>query len=170
MKRLWMLLMVCLMCMMIPMGAQANLDLSSFEAFKEQAMAENYFKIWIDAEDNEAYAQWERNNDKDYSFRVKMENFFSSRTVDACTFEIRAMDVYEEPIRLRADDNEYYSSLYYTSERTHKPGTTGYTEYFRLKADQKIRYIAVTLIKFHTDLATHEVPESSRKEFIWKIK
>lgn len=169
MKRRWVIALACLLLLMIPMGAQAGLDLSSYEAFKQQAAPANYFKVWLN-EEGQAYAQWEKNSSKDVSFRVKVSNEFENQTVDACTFEIFARDVYDEPIRLKASDGEYCDSLYYTSERTHKPGTTGYTEYFRLKSDQRIRYVGIRLIKFHRDDGTCTIDEANRKEYIWEIK
>ncbi|MBQ7886636.1 MAG: hypothetical protein IJ313_07055 [Clostridia bacterium] len=166
------ILLSCLICMMTPACSQA----ASIKGFAEKvkiaaqkAAQETRHNFWFwSSEEYTCYAQWERVSGG-VNFRIKMENEFPYDSVDAYTFEISAKDVYEEPILLKSSDGDYCSSLYYTGERTFKPETNGYTEYFKLRSSDKIRYVCVKLVKYHTDEGTVEVDESHQKQYTWKI-
>ena len=99
-----------------------------------------------------------------------MKNTSSCIDVDAYTFEISAMDAYEEEILLECSDGRYYNSLLYTGDKTFRKGVTDYTEYFALRSNDKIRYVTVKLVKYHTDYGTVEVDEEDQIEFTFKIK
>lgn len=171
------ILLSCLLCVMLPACSQA-VSIKGFadkvKKAAEKQKQENYnsvrhnFWLWAD-EKYECYAQWERVSGG-VNFRVKMVNDFPYDSVDAYTFEISAKDVYEDPILLKASDGSYCESLLYTGERTFKPGTNGYTEYFKLRSRDKIQYVSVKLIKYHTDEGKVEVDESHQAEYTWKIK
>ena len=160
---------ICLMCMLMPACAHAVSPIQAVEKFKLARSSATKHNFWLwSSEKYVCYAQWERVSGG-LNFRIKMQNDFPYDSVDAYTFEISAKNVYEEPILLKSSDGEYCESLYYTGERTFRPGTNGYTEYFRLRASEKIRYVYVKLIKYHTDEGTVYVDESHQTEYNWKI-
>lgn len=125
------------------------------------------FWFWLDSNDLPG-AQSERVSGG-VNFKIKMKNNFPQDSVDAYRFEISAEDAFEEPIKLEASDGGYYSSLYCDGDRTFRPGTNGYTESFRLRSNDKIRYVNVKLIRYHTDEGTIDVDKSHQKEYRWKI-
>jgi len=161
--------MICLICLLVPVCAQASLakKLESVRnrTYLEKAPAKHNF--WFDGEDN-GYAQWERVSGG-VNFRIKVHNHFPYDNVDAYTFEISAKNVYEEPIQLKSSDGTYCSSLQFSGEKTFQPGKNGYTEYFKLRSNEKIRYVYVKLIKYHTDEGTIYLSEDEQTEYWWKI-
>lgn len=166
MRVIWMVLVLCLV---LPSCAQAS-SLAERLREKLESYAEpvrHDFWYWLNDED-EGYAQWERVSGG-VNFKIKLSNASLDHTVDAYTFEISAKNVYEEPIRLEASDGTYGDSLYYTGEKTFAPGKVGYSENFRLRADEKIRYIYVKLIKYHTEENTVYVEKGEQEELCWKI-
>lgn len=168
------LVLMCLFGMALSSGAQAA-------AIEKKCVKRDYnsscrtvspeskhnFWFWLNSNDLPG-AQSERVSGG-VNFKIKMENNFSQDSVDAYRFEISAEDAFEEPIKLEASDGRYYSSLYYDGDRTFRPGTNGYTESFRLRSNDKIRYVNVKLIRYHTDEGTVDVDESHQKEYSWKI-
>ncbi|MBR5302118.1 MAG: hypothetical protein IKU38_04725 [Clostridia bacterium] len=157
----------CLLCTLLPACAQAlakiNIDMDLINRLTNK----DKFRFWS-SEKYEAYAQWERVSGG-VNFRIKMQNDFPDETVDAYTFEISAKNVYEEPVLLKSSDGDYSTVLHFTGEKKFASGKNGYTEYFRLRSSEKIRYVDVTLIKYHTNTGTVYVDESQQKQFHWKI-
>lgn len=167
---------ICVFCIMMSSSAQAA---SLIEQCKESARqrssvvssssSRGNHNFWFWSSDKYVcYAQWERVSGG-VNFKIKMKNNFPQDSVDAYRFEISAEDAFEEPIKLEASDGGYYSSLYYDGDRTFRPGTNGYTESFRLRSNDKIRYVKVKLIKYHTDEGTVDVDKSHQREYHWKI-
>jgi len=164
--------MICLLCLLLPACAQASSLAQKLAELREQIEASNEpvrhnFWFWLN-ENDDGYAQWERVSGG-VNFRIKVKNNFPYDNVDAYTFEISAKNVYEEPIKLKASDGTYCESLHYTGEKTFLPGKSGYTENFRLRSNEKIRYVYVKLVKYHTDEGTVFVDESHQTEHYWKI-
>ena len=164
--------MICLLFLLLPADVQASSLTEKLEALRLQIEADqkpvrHNFWFWLN-EKEDGYAQWERVSGG-VNFSIKVKNNFSYDKVDAYTFEISAKNVYEEPIMLKASDGTYSETLHYTGEKTFSPGKSGYTEYFRLRSSEKIRYVYVKLIKYHTDEGTVYVDESHQTEHYWKI-
>lgn len=151
------LALACVLCL-LPVNAQAALDYDEI------------YDFWFwNSKEYESYAQWKWVNGG-VDFKLKMKNTSSCIDVDAYTFEISAMDAYEEEILLECSDGRCYNSLLYTGDKTFRKGVTDYTEYFALRSNDKIRYVTVKLVKYHTDYGTVEVDEEDQVEFTFKIK
>ena len=160
---------VCLLALMIPSSACASLK-DKIQTVKERSAVQ---PPMIDlSEDHHAQARWEVVSGG-VNFSIRVSNPNSEDVVDACTFEIRAENVYEEPILLRSAGGECCESLQFTSEKVLKPGASGYTESFRLRSDEKIRYVAIKMVRYHVEKKgvisgrTHPVDQT---EYKFKIK
>ena len=115
------------------------------------------------------YATWYRSGNG-LKFSIRMKNCSDCEEVDAYTFEISAKNAYEEDIKLKSSDGDYCDSLWYTGYNTYWKGTIANTEYFFLEAKEKIRYVTVKLVKYHTESGKFELDEEDQVEYTWTIK
>ena len=177
-KRLFYMIFIILL--LAPICAQASLkdkldDLRAKSAARNEARknetriepARQNFWFWLNEQEG-SYAQWERVSGG-VNFRIKMINKFPYDNVDAYTFEISAKNAYKEPILLKASDGTSCEVITVTGEKVFAPGKSGYTEYFKLRSDEKIRYVYAKLVKYHTDEATINISKDSQPEYSWKI-
>lgn len=163
-------LLICTLC--TNMGvAQASVSSERFNRFLKATptpAVNRYGLCFWSSEKYDAYATWKRTNGG-VNIRVKMSNE-SDQAIDAYTIKVRAQNVYEENIDIEASDDCYYDSLWYTHDKTVNAGNSGYCPYMFVKGTEKIKYIYLTLVKFHyKDGETVELTESEQSEFCWTI-
>jgi len=160
----------CLFAVLVPSCACASLA-DKIQDAKDRSVVKRP-QIWL-SENGSAHAKWEVVSGG-VNFSIKVSNPDDADVVDACTFEISAENVYEEPVLLRSSNGECCESLQFTSEKVLRPGASGYTEYFKLRSDEKIRYVTIKMVRYHVEKASENAisypirPEN--KEYEFKIK
>lgn len=157
---------MCLvLCFLLGNASALTFDLSKWSSFGTKSYEFGFHKN----DEGLTWAEWERKT-KGVNFCVKLHNFSDSHYIDGYTLEISAQNVYEEPILLKCSDGDWYESLWYTGDKTYKPGRIAYSEYFFIEGDEKIKYISVSLVKYHVkNVGTVEVDSADRKTLTWTI-
>lgn len=175
MKRILSLILaaICTVCLL---SSHARAETAGFDETVKQIRedmrrqrAPKFCHVDVNGKLDGAYASWTSTRDG-LKFRLKMKNCSDCEEVDAYTFEISVQNAYEEDIQQKADDGCYYDSLLYTGYNTFRKGVTAYTDYFLIETREKVRYVTVKLVKYHTDSGTFEVDEDDQIEYTWTIK